>query len=53
MHVNNVCCPFCSEGQALEKAGGKEFKKELDDLSKANGNLDTAGGKILLFHFSL
>ncbi|XP_052688123.1 core histone macro-H2A.1-like isoform X1 [Crassostrea angulata] len=33
-------------GQALEKAGGKDFRKELDDLSKEHGNLDTAGAAI-------
>lgn len=38
-----LCCHFL--GQALEKAGGKDFRKELDDLSKEHGNLDTAGGK--------
>lgn len=38
-----MCCHFL--GQALEKAGGKDFRKEIDDLSKEHGNLDTAGGK--------
>lgn len=33
-------------GQALEKAGGKDFRKEIDDLSKEHGNLDTAGAAI-------
>ncbi|XP_061181866.1 core histone macro-H2A.1-like isoform X3 [Saccostrea echinata] len=37
-------------GQALEKAGGKEFRKEIDDLSKAHGNLDTAGAAICPGH---
>lgn len=37
-------------GQAMEKAGGKEFRKEIDDLSKAHGNLDTAGAAICPGH---
>lgn len=30
-------------GQALEKAGGKEFQQEVKDLMTANGSLDVAG----------
>lgn len=37
-------------GQALEKAGGKDFRKELDDLSKEHGNLDTAGAAMCPGH---
>ncbi|XP_048763882.2 core histone macro-H2A.1-like isoform X2 [Ostrea edulis] len=37
-------------GQALDKAGGKDFRKEIDDLSKTHGNLDTAGAAICPGH---
>ncbi|KAJ8318016.1 hypothetical protein KUTeg_003107, partial [Tegillarca granosa] len=33
-------------GSAIEKAGGKDFRKEVDELLKSNGNLDTAGAAI-------
>lgn len=35
-------------GSAIERAGGKDFKKEVDELYKSNGALDTAGGNLLL-----
>ncbi|XP_069123211.1 core histone macro-H2A.1-like isoform X2 [Argopecten irradians] len=37
-------------GSAIEKAGGKEFRKEVDDLYKSNGSLDTAGAAICPGH---
>ncbi|XP_064624762.1 core histone macro-H2A.1-like isoform X1 [Lineus longissimus] len=33
-------------GQALEKAGGKEFQQEVKDLLNSNGNLDVSGAAI-------
>lgn len=33
-------------GQALEKAGGKEFQQEVKDLVASNGPLDTAGAAL-------
>ncbi|XP_071105671.1 core histone macro-H2A.1-like isoform X1 [Haliotis cracherodii] len=30
-------------GQAMEKAGGKEFRQEIDNLQTAHGPIDTAG----------
>ncbi|XP_033754346.1 core histone macro-H2A.1-like isoform X2 [Pecten maximus] len=37
-------------GSAIEKAGGKEFRKEVDELYKSNGALDTAGAAICPGH---
>lgn len=37
-------------GSAIEKAGGKDFRKEVDELLKSNGNLDTAGAAISAAH---
>lgn len=38
--VHNIFCV----GQALEKAGGKEFQQEVKDVLASNGPLDTAAG---------
>ena len=37
-------------GSAIERAGGKDFKKEVDELYKSNGALDTAGAAICPGH---
>lgn len=37
-------------GSAIEKAGGKDFRKEVDELYKTNGALDTAGAAICPGH---
>lgn len=37
-------------GSAIEKAGGKEFRKEVDELYKSHGSLDTAGAAICPGH---
>lgn len=37
-------------GSAIEKAGGKDFRKEVDELYKSHGALDTAGAAICSGH---
>ncbi|XP_076361202.1 core histone macro-H2A.1-like [Tachypleus tridentatus] len=44
VHPTNSNCYLGGEvGQALEKAGGKEFQQEITDLLSSNGSLDSAG----------
>lgn len=36
-------------GQALEKAGGKEFQLEIKDILTCNGQLDVSTGKLFIY----
>ena len=37
---------FFVTGSNLEKAGGKEFRDEVDKLRQDKGSLETAGGEL-------
>jgi histone H2A len=50
IHPTNASLYMGGEvGQAIEKAGGKDFQQEVKQLLDTHGNLDTAGGESQLF----